>query len=163
MSLSDDDVKFFLDAMSGSLGAYNALESVPDHLPHVKYPRTRGYRPEGEENPYNAWYYKSEIKGAPTGKLAGKRVALKDNVCLAGVPMMNGASTLEADRVIYDQRTKRLHAEGSVRLTQPDGTVTYGEIMDLSDDFRDGFVDSLRADAPEQGAGWCCGYCEFPQ
>ena len=26
---------------------------------------------------------------------AGKKVALKDNVCLAGVPMMNGASTLE--------------------------------------------------------------------
>ena len=25
----------------------------------------------------------------------GKRVALKDNICLAGVPMMNGASTLE--------------------------------------------------------------------
>ena len=61
-----------------------------------------------------------------------------------------GAATLEADRVIYDQKTKRLHAEGNVRLTQPDGTVTYGEIMDLSDDFRDGFVDSLRADAPEQ-------------
>ena len=60
MSLSDDDVKFFLDAMSGSLGAYNALESVPDHLPHVKYPRTRGYRPEGEENPYNAWYVKRD-------------------------------------------------------------------------------------------------------
>ena len=27
--------------------------------------------------------------------MAGKTVALKDNVCLAGVPMMNGASTLE--------------------------------------------------------------------
>jgi LPS-assembly protein len=59
-------------------------------------------------------------------------------------------STLEADRVIYDQKTKRLHAEGNVRLTQPDGTVTYGEIMDLGDDFRDGFVDSLRLDGPDQ-------------
>jgi LPS-assembly protein len=35
-------------------------------------------------------------------------------------------------------------------LTQADGTVTHGEIMDLSDDYRDGFVDSLRIDAPEQ-------------
>jgi amidase len=61
----------------------------------VKYPRTRGHRPEGEDNKHNAWYYKSEVKGAPTGKLAGKHVALKDNICLAGVPMMNGASTLE--------------------------------------------------------------------
>ncbi len=69
---------------------------------------------------------------------------------VGNVQLYYGAATLEADRVIYDQKTKRLHAEGNVRLTQPDGTVTYGEIMDLSDDFRDGFVDSLRADAPEQ-------------
>ena len=69
---------------------------------------------------------------------------------VGNVQLYYGASTLEADRVIYDQKTKRLHAEGNVRLTQPDGTVTNGEIMDLSDDFRDGFVDSLRADAPEQ-------------
>ena len=61
----------------------------------MKYPRTPGYRPEGEENKYNAWYVKTTIKGAPSGKLAGKTIALKDNVCLAGVPMMNGASTLE--------------------------------------------------------------------
>jgi LPS-assembly protein len=59
-------------------------------------------------------------------------------------------STLESDRVIYDQKTKRLHAEGNVRLTDADGKVTYGQIVDLSDNFRDGFVDSLRLDLPEQ-------------
>ena len=34
---------------------------------------------------------------------AGKRVALKDNVCVAGMPMMNGASTLEGyvPNVVY--------------------------------------------------------------
>jgi amidase len=95
MSLSDDDVKFFLETMTGSVAAYNLLEGMADNLPHVKYPRTRGHRPEGEENRHNAWYYKSEVKGAPSGTLAGKHVALKDNICLAGVPMMNGASTLE--------------------------------------------------------------------
>jgi amidase len=68
---------------------------MPDHLPAVTYPRTPGYRPEGPENPYNAWYVKTTVKGAPSGKLAGKTIVLKDNVCLAGVPMMNGASTLE--------------------------------------------------------------------
>ena len=61
----------------------------------MRYPRTPGYRPSGDENKFNAWYVKTTIKGAPGGKLAGKRVALKDNVCLAGVPMMNGAATLE--------------------------------------------------------------------
>ncbi|MGH7087913.1 MAG: amidase, partial [Stellaceae bacterium] len=38
---------------------------------------------------------RSVIKGAPGGKLAGKTIALKDNICVAGVPMMNGAATLE--------------------------------------------------------------------
>ena len=69
---------------------------------------------------------------------------------VGNVQIYYGGSTLEADRVIYDQTTKRLHAEGNVRLTEEDGKVTYGEIMDLSDDYRDGFVDSLRLDAPDQ-------------
>jgi Amidase len=68
---------------------------MPDYVPAVNYPRPPGYRPEGEENKYNAWYVKTEIKGASSGKLAGKKIALKDNISLAGVPMMNGASTLE--------------------------------------------------------------------
>jgi LPS-assembly protein len=67
---------------------------------------------------------------------------------VGNVQLYYGNSTLEADRVIYDQKTKRLHAEGNVVLTQG-GMVTRGQIMDLSDDYRDGFVDSLRIDAPE--------------
>src|SRR6202166_4333747 len=69
---------------------------------------------------------------------------------VGAVQIYYGGSTLEADKVIYDQTTKRLHAEGNVRLTEVDGKVTYGQIMDLSDDYRDGFVDSLRLDAPDQ-------------
>ncbi len=69
---------------------------------------------------------------------------------VGGVQIYYGGNTIEADRVIYDQTTKRLHAEGNVRLTEEEGKVTYGEIMDLSDDYRDGFVDSLRLDTPDQ-------------
>ncbi|HWF97054.1 MAG TPA: LPS-assembly protein LptD [Xanthobacteraceae bacterium] len=74
-----------------------------------------------------------------------------DRVSAAGnVQIYYSGSTLESDRVIYDQKTKRLHAEGNVRLTDADGKITYGQIIDLSDNFRDGFVDSLRLDLPEQ-------------
>jgi LPS-assembly protein len=76
---------------------------------------------------------------------SNKRVSAVGNV-----QIYYGGSTLEADKVIYDETTKRLHAEGNVRLTEADGKVTYGEIMDLSDNYRDGFVDSLRLDAPDQ-------------
>ena len=53
-------------------------------------------------------------------------------------------STIEADKVVYDEKAKRLRAEGNARLTQPDGNITYGQVIDLTDDYRDGFVDSLR-------------------
>ena len=68
---------------------------MPDNLPEVKYPRSVGYEPDKNENPYNAWYVKTTVHGAAKGKLKGKTVVLKDNVMLAGVQMMNGASTLE--------------------------------------------------------------------
>jgi LPS-assembly protein len=69
---------------------------------------------------------------------------------VGNVQVYYAGATLEADKVVYDQRTKRLHAEGNVRLTEADGNIIYGQYMELSDDFRDGFVDSLRLDAPDQ-------------
>ncbi|MBV8961530.1 MAG: amidase [Hyphomicrobiales bacterium] len=95
MHMSDEDLKSYHTLLQGNYAAYEAIDAMPDYLPAVKYPRTPGYRPEGEENKHNAWYVKTTVKGASSGKLSGKTIALKDNICLAGVPMMNGASTLE--------------------------------------------------------------------
>ena len=95
LSLTDEDIASFRGLMQGSVDAYNMVGAMPDEVPPVKYPRTPGYRPTAEENPRNAWYRKSTVKGAPSGKLKGKTVALKDNIMLAGVPMMNGSATLE--------------------------------------------------------------------
>ncbi len=93
--LTESDAESYLALMAGPLAAYSAVDAMPDYLPEVKYPRSPGYRPEGEENRYGAWYRKVSIQGADSGKLAGKKVAVKDNVCVAGVPMMGGASVLE--------------------------------------------------------------------
>jgi amidase len=95
MTMSDDDLKTFMGLMEGTWASYDRVDAMPDNLPKVRYPRTPGYRPGGNENPLNAWYVKCEVKGAASGPLENYKVALKDNVCLAGVPMMNGASTLE--------------------------------------------------------------------
>jgi LPS-assembly protein len=59
-------------------------------------------------------------------------------------------TTVEADKVVYDQRTKHLHAEGNVRITSPGGQITYGDLIDLSDDLRNGFIDSLRIETIDQ-------------
>ncbi|MBY0437744.1 MAG: amidase [Burkholderiales bacterium] len=95
MHLSDEHAGTYNTLLQPSFDAYDLLDALPDYLPPVTYPRTPGYRPGAEENKYGAWYHKTTIKGAAKGKLAGKTVAVKDNVCVAGVPMMNGASTLE--------------------------------------------------------------------
>src|SRR5712671_801995 len=95
MHMGGEELKSYDSLMQANYAAYDAVDAMPDYVPALTYPRTPGYRPEGEENKYNAWYVKTTVKGASSGKLAGKTVALKDNVCLAGVPMMNGASTLE--------------------------------------------------------------------
>jgi amidase len=71
------------------------VDAMPDYLPVVHYPRTPGSFPPPEENTHNAWYVKTAIKGAASGPLHGKRIAVKDNVMVAGVPMMNGCSILE--------------------------------------------------------------------
>ena len=43
--------------------------------------------PQPEDNPLGAWYWHIESKGAPSGPLAGKTVAMKDNVYVVGVPV----------------------------------------------------------------------------
>lgn len=95
MHLSAAEIDSFLGLMDGTVAAYTALEDMPDVLPRVAYPRTPGYQPSAAENPHNAWYVKSRIEGAAGGPLKGKTFAIKDNICVAGVPMMNGASTLQ--------------------------------------------------------------------
>jgi amidase len=47
------------------------------------------------DNPFDAWYVTTSISGASTGSLAGRTLAVKDNICVAGVPMMNGSRTVE--------------------------------------------------------------------
>jgi amidase len=95
LSLTDADIDFHIASMAGTVAAYQAIDALPDHLPEVKYPRAGGYRPGHHENRLNAWAWKASIKGRARGPLAGKTVVIKDNVCVAGLPMMNGSTTLE--------------------------------------------------------------------
>ena len=95
MTLSERDLELHRLCLLPGIESYNLIDRMPDEVPEVRYPRTPGRRPAPEENSYGAWYVKTEVQGAGSGKLKGKKVALKDNICLAGVPLMNGASTME--------------------------------------------------------------------
>ena len=83
MSFSEEDLAQHMAALLPSFAAYNIIHQLPDEKPLVTYPRTPGYRPAPEENRYGAWYIKTTVEGAASGKLKGKKIALKDNICLA--------------------------------------------------------------------------------
>ncbi|MEM0978597.1 MAG: amidase [Pseudomonadota bacterium] len=95
MSLTDGELQEYSEIMEPYIQAYDRLDATPDNLPSVRYPRSPGHFPDFSENPLNAWYVKTEVRGAPDGPLRGKQIALKDTICLAGVPMMNGSSVME--------------------------------------------------------------------
>ena len=116
MHLSDAELDEFREIMEPYIQAYDRIDAAPDHLPEVHYPRAPGYRPPPAENPLNAWYYKTEVRGAPDGPLRGKRIALKDTVCLAGVPMMNGSSIMEG-------YTPEIDATIVTRILEAGGTI----------------------------------------
>ncbi|MGI9353622.1 MAG: LPS-assembly protein LptD [Rhizobiaceae bacterium] len=54
-----------------------------------------------------------------------------------------------AERVSYNQRTRRVTASGNVEIIEPDGNRIYADSIDLTDDFGDGFVDALRVETPD--------------
>lgn len=95
MNISLEEAAEYRALMDGMFDAYDVIDALPNPLPPVKYPRVPGGKPAPVDNKYGAWAIKTEVKGAVEGKLAGKTVVLKDNVALAGVAMMNGATTLE--------------------------------------------------------------------
>ena len=58
--------------------------------------------------------------------------------------------TVEADRVIYNRDAKRVTAIGNARMTEATGQVVTGEKIELTDDFKDAYIDSLRMTTPDK-------------
>jgi amidase len=79
----------------GFLKAADRVTQATPLSPAPKYGPRESRRPHDSENPLGAWYVMSAIKGAASGPLAGKKIAVKDNVCVAGLPMMNGSKVME--------------------------------------------------------------------
>jgi amidase len=95
LNLTPEQLERFCKMCTGAMEAYGRIDELPEPAMPVRHPRTPGWRARPEENRLGAWYWRTDISGAPGGPLAGKTVAIKDNVCVAGVPMMNGSCVLE--------------------------------------------------------------------
>lgn len=96
LSMEDDELEAYQEQISENfLESYDHVDRMIEEQLPVKYKRTPGYRPPQDENPINAWYWKTDVDHAESGKLLGKTIALKDNISLAGVPMMNGTKLMD--------------------------------------------------------------------
>ncbi len=68
---------------------------------------------------------------------------------IGGVQINYAGYRLVAQRVEYNQQTRRLMALGNVELIAPDGNRMYGDKIDITDDFANGFVNALRIETPD--------------
>jgi amidase len=93
LGLDAGDIEQFRAVISGAAASYDEVERLyAAALPDAPI---RPYKfPAAAENELGAWYVTTEITTAGDGPLAGYRVAIKDNIEVAGVPMMNGSATV---------------------------------------------------------------------
>ncbi len=59
---------------------------------------------------------------------------------------------LEADKVTYYREKKQVLAEGNAKLTDEEGNVFYGTVFELTDDFKNAFMNSLLVVSKENPA-----------
>ena len=94
--ITDAEMRAFEAMIPGLFDSYDALAQLPEQRAPLRYSgRSLGSRPSPEEDPYNAILRRCSIQGATGGKLAGKRIGLKNNICVAGFPMTCASLLLE--------------------------------------------------------------------
>jgi Asp-tRNA(Asn)/Glu-tRNA(Gln) amidotransferase A subunit family amidase len=114
--LTPEELMVFESVVDTILQSYERLHLLPEPRLPVRYPRQPGYRLTSEENPLGAWAWKCSIKGAASGPLACMRIALKDNIAVAGVPLLNGSVLMDGYILDVDATivTRILDAGGEV-------------------------------------------------
>jgi LPS-assembly protein len=71
-------------------------------------------------------------------------------VAAGAVQIEYGGNRLVAQRVTYDRKTGRVLATGNVEIVDQDGTRLFSDEIDVTDDFKDGFVNALRVETTDK-------------
>ncbi|MGD9525345.1 MAG: amidase [Dehalococcoidia bacterium] len=110
------DIATYQAVTQGLLQSWNKVEDLYEDLAPTA-PVRAWSRPEDSDNPWGAWYVQTDLTETQEGPLAGRTVAIKDNIAVAGVPMMNGSWTVEGFVPSEDATVvRRLLASGGTIL-----------------------------------------------
>jgi amidase len=94
LGLDAGDIESLRGVIGGALESYEAVERL--YAARVPEAPSRAYQwPAEAANELGAWYVTADITTAADGPLSGRRVAVKDNIAVAGLPMMNGSATVQ--------------------------------------------------------------------
>ena len=93
--LTPTEARMIQARMMDTVAALEAFDEmrVEERRPPLRFTdRDPGGRPSEQEDPLGAFITKCRVKGADSGPLHGKTVALKDHIALAGVPTQSPRS-----------------------------------------------------------------------
>ncbi|HOQ97961.1 MAG TPA: amidase family protein [Anaerolineae bacterium] len=109
LRLDDDELAEFAIVAEFMLSQLRPLDTQPaPSVPRVEAVRDVGRRATRSEDPRNAIVRWCKVKGFKDGILSGKRVGLKDNFAISGIPMTCGSQLFqgyipESDSVVAER------------------------------------------------------------
>jgi amidase len=92
--ISEGSMSAFLELIDGALASYETVDREWEGRAPVA-PAREWWPVTAEENPLGAWSARAEINESEGGPLAGKKIAIKNNINVAGLPMVDGSRLLE--------------------------------------------------------------------
>jgi LPS-assembly protein len=69
---------------------------------------------------------------------------------VGGVQIYYDGGILEADKVTYDRVSNKMLAEGNVRYKAKDGNIIHANTLEMTQDFREAFVNSMLVETPQR-------------